>query len=228
MSLIQPPAELWPHNQILRRCWRRWGMFNSGAPKCKAESSYLNALAADPKEVRAYLGLARMYQAYSLYRHAYQQLERAHQIAPNDPDGGAPLVRTTLPPGAYRSHRGLSRRPHPDDPEETRALRRELEFLKATANKPVHACKLTSKVEQTDTSLETMRRDPQHVVGTGLVVKLNDRNNRLILDTGASGILIGRKAAEKSGLAPIAQTNMAGSAKKVCRGAISPLPIAFA
>ena len=56
------------------------------------------------------------------------------------------------------------------------------------------------------------------MVGTGLVVKLNDRNNRLILDTGASGILIGRKAAEKSGLAPIAQTQYGGVGEKGMQG----------
>ena len=31
-----------------------------------------------------------------------------------------------------------------------------LGFLKATADKPVHACRLVSKVEQTETKLETM------------------------------------------------------------------------
>jgi tetratricopeptide (TPR) repeat protein len=49
-----------------------------------AEMSYLMAKKLDPKEVRAYLGLARLYGSYSLYRKAYDQLQSAHEIAPDD------------------------------------------------------------------------------------------------------------------------------------------------
>src|SRR5208337_4170572 len=184
----------------------------------EAESSYRKALNADSKETRAYLGLARMYRVYSLYGGAYGQLKLAHQIAPNDPEvqrhwfDQLPRRERIAAIEAYLAG------PHPDDPEETQALQHYLEYLKATIDKPVHACKLTSKVEQTDTKLETLRRDAQHIVGAGLVVKLNDRNNHLILDTGASGILIGRKAAEKSGLAPISQTQYVGVGEKGTQG----------
>jgi tetratricopeptide (TPR) repeat protein len=40
-----------------------------------AETSYLRAKAVDAKEVRTYLGLARLYSSYSLYRKAYDLLE---------------------------------------------------------------------------------------------------------------------------------------------------------
>ena len=97
-------------------------------------------------------------------------------------------------------------------------MRQYLEFLKATIDKPAHACRLVSKVEQTDTKLQRMLRDPQHIVGYGLTVKLNDRNNRLLLDTGASGILIGRKSAEKAGLTRISNIRFAGIGDKGLQG----------
>jgi tetratricopeptide (TPR) repeat protein len=49
-----------------------------------AELSYLAAKKLDPKEVRAYLGLARLYRSYSMYRIAYGELQIAHEIAPDD------------------------------------------------------------------------------------------------------------------------------------------------
>jgi len=56
------------------------------AKMAEAETSYRNALKADPKDVQARLGLARLYRAYSLYRQAYNQLQAAHEIAPDDPE----------------------------------------------------------------------------------------------------------------------------------------------
>ena len=52
----------------------------------EAETAYQKAVRADSREVHAYLGLTRLYRAYSLYRHAYDELQLAHQIAPDDPE----------------------------------------------------------------------------------------------------------------------------------------------
>ena len=79
----------------------------------------------------------------------------------------------------------LPGRLHPDDEEEeTKWVTEYLEFLKATADKPVHACRLVRKVEQTETKLETMYgADIHRMRGIGLSVWLNDRNAHLLLDT---------------------------------------------
>src|SRR5208282_3844595 len=100
----------------------------------------------------------------------------------------------------------------------TERLQHYLEFLEATVDQPPHACKLVSKVEQTDTKLEPMLRDAQHIVGYGLGVRLNDRNSHLLLDTGASGILIGRKSAEKAGLKHISDIRYFGIGDKGSQG----------
>jgi hypothetical protein len=105
--------------------------------------------------------------------------------------------------------------PHPDDEEDTKWMTEYLGFLKATVDKPVHACRLISKVEQTETKLETMYgRDIHRMRGIGLSVRLNDRNAHLLLDTGAGGIMVNHKLAEKAGLTPIFAVHYGGIGDK--------------
>ncbi len=176
-----------------------------------AELSYLAAKKLDPKEVRAYLGLARLYRTYSLYRTAYGELQIAHEIAPGDVEvqrawlGMLPRKERLAALEVYLGG------PHPDDEEETKRMAEYLEFLKATVDKPVHACRLVSKMEQTETKLETLyAADLQRVRGIGLSVKFNDRNVHLLLDTGAGGIMVGRKVAEKAGLTRVSAVHYGG------------------
>jgi tetratricopeptide (TPR) repeat protein len=118
-----------------------------------AELSYLAAKKLDPKQVGAYLGLARLYSSYSLYRTAYGELQIAHDIAPDDVEvqrawiGMLPRKERLV---AIESYLGG---PHPDDAEQTKQMTEYLEFLKATIDRPIHACRLVSKVEQTETKL---------------------------------------------------------------------------
>jgi tetratricopeptide (TPR) repeat protein len=180
-----------------------------------AEGSYLAAKKLDPKAVRAYLGLARLYRSYSLYRKAYDQLQTAHEIASDDIEVQRAWLNM-LPRkerlGAMEAYLGG---PHPDDEEETKWMTEYLAFLKATADKPVHACRLVSKVEQTETKLETMYGPDIHRMrGIGLSVRLNDRNVHLLLDTGAGGIMVNHRLAEKAGLTRIAALHFGGIGDK--------------
>ena len=180
-----------------------------------AEGSYLTAKKLDPKEVHAYLGLARLYRSYSLYRRAYDQLQSAHEIAPDDIEVQRAWL-TMLPRkerlAALEVYLAGS---HPDDEEETKWMTEYLEFLKATVDKPIHACRLVSKVEQAETKLETMyAEDGRRMRGIGLTVKLNARNVHLLLDTGAGGIIVSRKVAEKAGLTRISAVHYGGIGDK--------------
>ncbi len=188
------------------------------AEMAKAETSYLKAVKLDPKELRAYLGLARLYNAYSLHRHAYDEIEAAYAIAPNDPDVQRLWFDRMGRRARVAAIEAYLAGAHPDDPEETEYLQHYLAFLKATIDQPIHACKLVSTIEHTDTRLERVLRDPRHIAGYGLTVKLNDRNSRLLLDTGASGILISRKSAEKAGLRHISDIRYQGLGDKGMQG----------
>lgn len=188
------------------------------AEMTEAETSYHKALQIDSREVGAYVGLVRLYRAYSLYRHAYDALKVAYEIAPNDPEVQRLWFARLSRRERVAAIEAYLAGPHPDDPEQTEYLQHYLEFLKATVDKPVHTCRLVSKVQQTDAKLQRMLRDPRHIVGYGLEVKLNDRNSHLLLDTGASGILVGRKGAEKAGLTRISDIRFRGIGDKGLQG----------
>ncbi|HEX9112257.1 MAG TPA: aspartyl protease family protein [Terriglobales bacterium] len=179
-----------------------------------SEVSYLTARKLDPKEVRAYLGLARLYRCYSLYRKAYDLLQSAHEIAPDDIEVQRVWLSTLPRKERLAAMEAYLGGPHPDDEEETRWMTESLEFLKATVDKPIHACKLVSKVEQTETKLETMYADAHRMRGIGLSVRLNDRNVHLLLDTGAGGIVVSRKLAERAGLTRISAVHYGGIGDK--------------
>jgi tetratricopeptide (TPR) repeat protein len=184
----------------------------------EAETSYHKALQIDRRDLRAYLGLARIYRSCSFYRLAYEALKAAYQIAPNDPEVQRWWFPRLSPHERIAAMEAYLAGLHPDDPEQTEYLKNYLKFLKATVDKPVHACRLVSKVEQTETKLQRMLRDPRHLIGYGLAVKLNDRNSHLLVDTGSSGILIARKGAEKAGLTRISDIRFAGIGDKGLQG----------
>jgi tetratricopeptide (TPR) repeat protein len=179
-----------------------------------AEKSYLAAKKLKPKEVRAYLGLSRLYRSYSLYRKAYDELQTAHELSPGDIDvQRAWLVMLPRKERLAAIEADLAG-PHPYDEEETRWMKDHLEFLKATADKPIHACRLAGKVEGAEAKLEAMYGDSLRMRGIGLSAKLNGRNVRLLLDTGAGGIMVGRKVAEKAGLTRISSGHYGGIGDK--------------
>jgi hypothetical protein len=181
----------------------------------EAETSYLKAKVIDPKEVRTYLGLARLYSSYSLYRKAYDLLETAHTLAPTDIEVQRAWLRMLPRKERLVALEAYLAAPHPDDPEETQWMQEYLDFLKATVDKPVHACRLVSKVEETETKLEVMYGPDGHRIrGIGLSVNLNDRHANLLLDTGAGGIMVSHKVAEKAGLTRISAVHYGGIGDK--------------
>src|SRR5260370_38392619 len=52
--------------------------------------------------------------------------------------------------------------------------------------------------------------DSKHLHGYGLEVKVNGQSGRLLLDTGATGLLINKKMAERAGIKPLTTTKIGG------------------
>ncbi len=170
-----------------------------------AERSYVKAENANPKDPEAYIGLARIYRAYSLYRRAYDNMKRAHEVAPDN--GPVQLLWFHSLPHADQIPALEAYLADPKtNPQVARALQPYLGFLKKNAAAPAHPCTLVSKVEATDTKTYPVARGTPGVGnGTalgavGLPVKINKNEVHLALDTGATGILLGRAAAERLSL----------------------------
>ncbi len=165
----------------------------------EAEKTYLKASSLAPHEAAPHLGLSHVYRSYSLYRRAYDQLKRAHELAPDDI--AVQLVWFNSLPQADRipALEAYLATPAGESPR-LRQLQQYLAFLKKNAAEPVHPCTLVSKVTETNTKLLAVPRQGTQLGASGLAVKIDKQELHLALDTGATGILLGRAAAEKAGL----------------------------
>ena len=184
------------------------------AEMSEAESSYSDAKSLDRKQVSAYLGLARLYRCQSLYRKAYDELRRAHEIAPNDVEVERAWLSMLPRRQRLAALQAYLAGPHPDNEEETAWMTDSVEFLKQTADKPAHACRLASKVERTETPLFAVRNAGATRSGIGITARLNDQNFNLLFDTGAGGIMVSRKVGEKAGLTRISAAHFGGIGDK--------------
>ena len=179
-----------------------------------AESSYVKAANLKPTAPGPYVGLAHVYRAYSLYRRAFDNMKRAHELAPNDISVQLLWFHSLPQPDRIPALQYFLATPAPN-PQTAKALQQYLAFLKKNAGVGSHACKLVSQVHETDTNLYPIARGGAELGASGLVVKINNREMHLALDTGASGVVLGRAAADKLGLErlgyqPIAGTGDAG------------------
>jgi len=177
----------------------------------EAESEWLNAVNSDHANARAYLGLARLSTATTQYEQAKREIDKAHALGPSDPDIEFHWLRSLKPSEQvpylenYLSHeQGTSA-------EEQTHLRNYLEFLKAQLKSPTHGCQLASELPSAEADLLLVTGErPNQIRGYGLAVALNGKNSKLQVDTGASGILIDHKVAQKAGLTRLSDMTVGG------------------
>jgi len=175
----------------------------------ESERAYVKAENLKPDEAAPYLGLARVYRAYSLYRRAYDNLKRAHEVAPNEIQvqvlwfNAIPHQERIPALEAYLANPSVN-------PQVAKQLQQFLAFLKKNTDAPGHACKLVSNVQETNTKLFALPRPGTKLGASGLAVKINDQEMRLALDTGSSGVLLGRASAERLGLKKLAYQPIMG------------------
>ena len=176
----------------------------------ESESEFRKAVNTTHPEARACLGLARLYDALSFHARAKTMLEKAHALDPNDPDIQRPWLSTLSRSERIHSLEDYLSKSTNDDKETRDSLQRYLTLLKEREKLAGKSCKLVSKVTATQTDLKAMMTDPTHLHGFGLAVKVNGQSARLLLDTGASGLLINKKMAEKAGIKLLTTTKIGG------------------
>lgn len=179
-----------------------------------ADLQWVTAANAVKSDARAFLGKAELETAMSLYGKAKASLDRAFALDPSDPDIRRRWLSTLPRAEQIRELEQYLAHANDDDAKTHEWLERRLDLLKARQEQPNRSCRLVSNLQQTETKLERMLIDPTHMHGYGLRVDVNGQAARLLLDTGASGLLINRKMAERAGVKPLVQTKMEGIGDK--------------
>jgi predicted aspartyl protease len=182
----------------------------------EAEKLFKASLKVDPRNARACLGLSRLLRAASIYRGARLLILKAREF--DDADVAIATAFTSILP---RERQIAARQDYlaqhaGDDDEKTRYLRSTSEFEKQLKGAP--ADELAGAPAAAMVPLVSILHDAQHLLGFGLKFTLNgSRPLTLLLDTGASGITIQRKAAERAGIERIGSFSVTGIGDKGAR-----------
>jgi predicted aspartyl protease len=176
----------------------------------QADVEWVKAANSSGSYGRAYLGISTLQSSMSLYAKAKKSIERAHQLDPADPDIQRRWLGTLRRSDQIRELDQYLSHVSNDDQKTHFALERRLELLRARQAQPGHTCKLVGNVQHTEAVLERLLSDPTHLHGYGLRVGVNGQKMRLLLDTGASGLLINKRLAQKAGVKPLVQTQVSG------------------
>jgi tetratricopeptide (TPR) repeat protein len=165
----------------------------------EAQILFKAALKLKETTPRAYYGLSRVYRAASLYRTARLLLLRAHEIDPDDALITS-VWMTHLSPEKSRELFPPFVAAHPWFYKYANAAQATQSDVKHELNGR-RIFELDGEPRETTLHLISIVHDPTHVQGVGLEFKIEDRPPlRLLLDTGASGILISQRAVDKAGL----------------------------
>ena len=181
----------------------------------EAEAAYRSAMKLDNKSARAWYGMGRMFDMVSMHRQAKNAFARAHELDPADRQI-ASRWRETLP---YAERLKAAAEGGADLPPS------EIQYLTAVAQKKPWV--LATEINSTEIKMLPYGKElvQSRVTasegamtisrGYGLNVKFNDRTSAvLLLDTGAGGITVGRKLAEKAGVVKIADSYIYGIGDK--------------
>lgn len=181
----------------------------------EAESEYRASLKVDDTSARGWFGMARLYEMLSMRKHAKEAYAQAHSFDPKD----GQIFQHWLDTLPYPERLQALKKYAGDNPTEREQA--GIKFLTEVSQKKPWV--LAGNVEKAEVKMLPYGRElaaidtgnrigGQHVSkGYGLQLKFNDRASAtLLLDTGADGVTIGRKLAEKAGVVKIADTYFGG------------------
>ena len=180
----------------------------------EAEDILKKLVKLQTSEARVYLALSRLYTVTGNYKAAKTCMDLAHKLDEEDPDIYAEWVDTL--PRSERLEEWKKRLANGiyEDERERGYLLSAVTVLEDEARQSERSCKLVEKKLPMETKFESLLVDAKTLRGYGLAVKINDTSSRLLVDTGASGILINSKIAEKAGVARVADQKIAGIGDK--------------
>ena len=180
----------------------------------EAEELFYKPLRKCNLDARAFLGLTHIHWVTLNFKRAKNNIEQAYKIDPDDPDIRRASLRTLSGAGRVQFLKDYLAGVSNDDAETRLNFERELAMIENESNAQEHNCRMVTNVTKTETRMEPLLYDPRNIRGYGLVVKLNGVSSRLMVDTGASGILVDSKIAAKAGITPIVDERIQGIGDK--------------
>lgn len=185
----------------------------------ESETEYRTALKLDGSSARGWFGMGRMFELVSMRRQAQNAFSKAHELDPEDRQIQQLWLESLPRAKALEAEKSIAGE-HPSERE-----RQTLKYLNEVASKKPWA--LTSGVKPTEVKLlmignkvggttDVSHDAPIHIgKGYGVQVKFNDRvSSELLLDSGAEGVTIGNKLAEKIGVVKVADSYYGGIGDK--------------
>lgn len=172
----------------------------------KAEAAFLKPLAACNLDARAFLGLFRLYEISLNWKHAKKNIDQAYKLDPADPDVRREYLEALSGAEKLKALKEYLDAESDDDDATRQGLKDELMVLESEGDHPADQCRLVSEVSVTETKLSHIEDwfhdwyDDKFVVP----VKVNDTASKLVLDTGASGIIVEKSVAQRAKIRSIA------------------------
>jgi len=184
----------------------------------QAESEFRPLVRSSTAIARAYLGLARIYHAASYYQQWKLLIDQAYALNPLDPDIRRERIRTLSLKERIKALQDYLSGETNDDDVGRKGLQHALVTWKDWMSQPIRPCRLITGINSTQVDMERLLYDPHSLRGFGLKAQINGVSSRLLLDTGAPGILINRKLAEKAGVKRVVETDIRGLGDKGAAG----------
>ena len=211
-NALAKAVELEPGSEVVRTA--QGEMHFRQARIQEARADFMPLAKAGTSEARAYLGLAKIYWAESNYQHGKLLFDMAHERDPDDPEIRREWLFTLKGEELLKELKSYVAGAADDEEDEREHLQTGLTELNEDAQKGGRGCRLANDVKEEQMPLERLMSGASIMRGAGLKVQLNNVKSTLLLDSGASGILVSRKIAEKAGIKPIAETDVHGIGDK--------------
>jgi tetratricopeptide (TPR) repeat protein len=180
----------------------------------EADGEFKAAVEWDPRFALAWWGLGRVAECASMNKTAVEDFHRAYELNPSDPRILATWIfrlRGQERIDALKRYEAMLKAAGTnatDEAQQLQELRQRAELAKALDGREVMA--LASPYKTAEIPLQAFVNGATHVRTFGLEVLVNGKPVRLVLDTGAAGIVLSRPAAERVGLTRVTDATVRG------------------
>lgn len=176
----------------------------------EADKAFAKATQLDPCYAPARMQIARVARVSSMYATAQKAITVAHALNQRDPDITYAWIHT-LPRKQQVAELKRIAQGIAADSESGRRLAGEIAYdEEAISGEGQHKCELVSSVDSTKIPMAPIMWDASHVETWGLETQINGQSARLVLDSGASGLVVGHAFAAHAGLKMAEATEMGG------------------